>query len=339
MKTLRILIAQLLLVVGIASTLASGGGGGGINECILCGFVADPFPDSLPPTRDWVDIDAANAQLVAATVVQAGNLVFDFSTVIGGQIFPSLPSAPDLLSSNSKFETIAAVAITGGPISEACAESGTITVSGRAENDPLTLSEKDIFDLEFDACDDGDGYIIDGRFTLWVSELEGDPRTDVFRLRYVMWNLDVMIAAGVHSYSAAEGLTLIWNSLAFPEIVLNPTSYPVQLSSQADGYRWSGDQSLTFNADPFITMTSAEGSSFLGSEQLGGSVNYETIVPLQASAGQAPELGEILVSEGDNNGTIHIVIESSASVRLDIDADGDGILDDVQFTTWAALHE
>jgi len=31
------------------------------------------------------------------------------------------------------------------------------------------------------------------------------------------------------------------------------------------------------------------------------------------------------------------VIESSAVVRLDIDTDADGTVDDIRYTTWAAL--
>jgi hypothetical protein len=39
-----------------------------------------------------------------------------------------------------------------------------------------------------------------------------------------------------------------------------------------------------------------------------------------------------------DNGTVRIVIESSTSVRLKIDADSDGVVDDYQYTTWAALQ-
>ena len=71
---------------------------------------------------------------------------------------------------------------------------------------------------------------------------------------------------------------------------------------------------------------------------LGDYISYEIIVPLQAPDGQDPESGEILISGGDENGTIRIVIESSATVRLEVDLDGDGIVDDTQYTTWAALQ-
>lgn len=64
---------------------------------------------------------------------------------------------------------------------------------------------------------------------------------------------------------------------------------------------------------------------------LGGLVSCETTTPLQAPDGQDPESGEILISGGDGNGTIRIAIDSSTLVRLEIDPDGDGIVDDSPF--------
>ena len=95
-------------------------------------------------------------------------------------------------------------------------------------------------------------------------------------------------------------------------------------------------QSLTLNADTLPITTLKEASkSHLKSILLGGDLFYETIVPLQAADDQDPESGEILIS---GYGTVRIVIESSASVRLEVDIDGDGTVDDYQYTTWAALR-
>jgi hypothetical protein len=76
----------------------------------------------------------------------------------------------------------------------------------------------------------------------------------------------------------------------------------------------------------------------LQSSILGGSISYDITVPLQTPDGQNPELGEILISGGKENGTVRVVIESSISVRLEIDSDGDGSVDDYQYTTWEALQ-
>jgi hypothetical protein len=334
MRILRVLVAFALVVTGVVSTVGSGGGGFGEIP-----ISASPMPLDVPSldiTR--VDITIANAQDVSATVMQATDQVFDVATAIGGQIFPSPPAAPDLLSSNSKFELFATVAMTGESVTDTCTVSGTVTVSGDPANDPVTLAERDVFDLVFDACDDGDGYTLGGSFSLLLSQLEGDPRTDVFRLSYYLQNMDLTVASGVDSYTAEKNFSIEWDSFAFPVIVLKNVTLRT-LSSQADVYSWFyGGQSLTVNADSSISTTLGEArNSLMESAFLGGYISYETIVPLQAPDGQVPESGEILVS-GGGNGTIHIVIESSTSVRLDIDADGDGIVDDSQYTTWAALR-
>jgi hypothetical protein len=60
-----------------------------------------------PPPAPHVDITIANTQDVSATVVRVDDQAFDFATKIGGLVFPTPPAAPDLLSSNSKFELYA----------------------------------------------------------------------------------------------------------------------------------------------------------------------------------------------------------------------------------------
>ena len=349
MRILRVLLAFVLVVAGVVSTVGSGGGGGGgggsnwgnVNIPPGCCSVSGPTPD--------VDITVVNAQDVSATVLQAIDQLFDLTVVIGGQVFPSPPAAPDLLSSNSKFELfVTEETAPGYPIeslTETCAVNGTVTVLRGLYNDmfnDVSVADGDIFDLVFDSCDDGDGYTLDGSFMVEVRELEGDLRTDVFRLGYWLRDMNLTVTSGMNSYVASvlSSTSIYWDSLAFPVVVLTAQSANQFLSSQADDYSWSsGDYSLTVNADISIPETLAEArESLLESAVLGGYVSYDIIVPLQAPDGQDPESGEILISGGDGNGTIRIVIESSASVRLEIDADGDGNVDDYQYTTWAALQ-
>lgn len=337
MRTLRVIAAFAVVVIGVVSTAGCSGGGGDD------GFVLYP---PLPNFESSM-ITVASAQDVAATVVRAADQMFDVTATIGGQVFPSPPAAPNLLSSNSKFDLFATVAMTGDPVTETCAVSGTVTVSGDPANNSVALAANDVFDLVFDACDDGDGYNIDGAFSLVVDEVSGDLRTDVFRLVYSVSHVDLTIVSGVETYTAETGnagFTIEWHSLAFPVIALSNRPFYLRVSSQADVYSWPpdfgrGEQSLTVNADISIPTTVGEVRQLdLQSASLGGQISYVTVVPLEAPDGQDPESGEILVSEYLDLGTIRIVIESSASVRLDIDVDGDRTVDDIQYTTWAALR-
>jgi len=349
MRSLRIFVALALVVAGVASTVGSGNGAGASNNIGNTNFggCCIDFP---PPV---LAITINNAQDVSATIVQAITQLLDVANIIGGKTFPSPPAAPDLLSSHSKFELITTVAATGGDVTEPCAVSGTVRARGIPDNDPVSLSVGDQFDLVFDICDDGDGYTLDGRLAqVLVRELKGDPRTDVFRIRYeVLALFPLRVTAGAYSYftsSSRSGFTLEWDSLAFPVVVLTAIpSGQLILNSYADnyynGYSWpfeqAGEHTLTINADISIPTTLVDArASVMSNDALGGAVSYEVIVPLQAPDGQDPESGEILISASAGQGSVRIVIESSASVRLEIDSDDDGIVDDTQYITWSELQ-
>jgi hypothetical protein len=309
----------------------SGGGGG-----ILLYYPA-PQPD--------LDVTTGNAQMIAAMVVQAIEQVLDLAAKIGGQVFPGPPSAPDMLSSNSKFELIVSAEQTEQSVSDTCAVSGSVYVgeTNYKDNNRKSLSNGDQYGVNYDACDDGDGYILDGSFRLTVNKLQGDPRTDVFQLGYEIYIDELTITSDRDAYAASR-ILLEWDSLAFPKIVLTASPGELNLSTQADSYNWygaalTGEHYLTVNADISIPATRIDArASLMRSDVHGGIVSYVIIVPLQASDGQDPESGEILVSGGSGNGTVRIVIESSTIVRLEIDSDGDGTVDNTQFTTWAALQ-
>ena len=337
-------LAIVLVVIGVVSTVGSGGGSGGGFGLNISYPSPDVPPNITPIDNASMDITAANAQDVAATAVQAHDQALHVAAIIGGQVFPSLPSVPNLLSSNSKFELFDAAATTGEPVTGACAISGMVTMSGDSMNDPVSLSALDKFDIVFDACDDGDGYTIDGSISLEVLSLDGDPRTDVFALQYGLHNMALTIVSGTDSYAASEGtssFTLGFSSVSFPVIVLEHGLGPLQLATQTDVYSWynGGYQRLFLNADLSpVTKLVRTGGSSMKSHFLGGTFDYDTSVSLQATGDQDPESGEILIYGGANKGKVRIIIESATSVRLEIDADGNGTIDDYQYTTWVALR-
>jgi len=336
MRILRVLVAFAMLVVGVVSTVGSGGGAGSSDlgsVKLTPGCCAAPTPN--------VDITPVNAQDVSATVVQAIDKLYDVAVTIGGQIFPSPPAAPDRLSGNSKFGLFETVLATGEPGTDTCVVSGAVTVSSNPWNVRSDLSEGAVLDLVFDTCDDGDGHTLDGSFKLFVRGLAGDRHTDVFQLRYELQNVSLTVTSGVNNdvtLSAPYLFYLDWNSLDFPVVVL--TAWPnLKLGTQADDYSWNlgGGHSLTVNADMSIPATTTEARSLMKSAVFGDYISYEILSPLQAAGGQNPESGEILISGGAGNGSIRMVIESSTSVRLEIDVEGDGAVDDYQYTTWEVL--
>ena len=340
MRIIRVFTAIALLVAGVVSTVGSGGGGGGFGGVGKLEFdLFGPFPECCEGRSADVDITTINAHEVSATVVRAIGQVFDVGVKIDGQVFPRPPSAPTLLPGSSKFGLLAQAA--NGDVTDTCVVSGTVTVARLSTNDPASLSPGDGFRFAFESCDDGYGYTINGNFWLYVRELDGDPRTDVFQLVYALTDMTLSVSVGsvTENIAVTNNVVLRWDSRAYPEVVLTVLTATWQLSSWGGDYSWlHGDHSLTVNSDVTNPATQKETDYTLMESVVLGYISYAIVIPLQAPDGQAPESGEILIYGGEGNGNIHIVIESDNSVRLEIDVDGDGNIDDYQYTTWARLN-
>ena len=78
------------------------------------------------------------------------------------------------------------------------------------------------------------------------------------------------------------------------------------------------------------TLTS---SGNVDSSRLAGSISYSTPVTFQGAGGAYPFAGELLVA-GANNATIRLIALDATTVRIETDADGDGIVDTTEETTW-----
>ena len=75
----------------------------------------------------------------------------------------------------------------------------------------------------------------------------------------------------------------------------------------------------------------------LASSTLGGSVDYDTSLAIEAVDNGDPNVGEILVTGADDS-TVRIVIVDDSSIRLEIDEDGDGTVDEFIDTNWDELN-
>ncbi|MDH4107694.1 MAG: hypothetical protein OEW35_05225 [Gammaproteobacteria bacterium] len=74
----------------------------------------------------------------------------------------------------------------------------------------------------------------------------------------------------------------------------------------------------------------------LQSTALGGSVDYVSTVSIQAIGDFNPHTGEILIT-GAGGSSVKIVVVDSLNVRLEIDTNGDGTIDQFVDTSWSEL--
>lgn len=318
-----------ITVAGLIALNGCGGGGGGGGG----GSV---------PTADPLEITAANAEDVAGLVVETIYSSFDLAGSGSDSLTDGSASASALAIERAVAQPLrqqsAGVGIQAafGPITEPCLVSGEFTLSGNLAN-PATISVGDRLTIDFAACDDGDGAILDGQLQLVIRGLQGNPFSDIFLLR-----ADVTL----NSFAVTEGGETV-SADGNSELTLDTTDYPVGRTRLAGGRLQVGlasdvltftdiDQTEEINVAvlPYSSLITASGS--LASRVLDGRVDFTTPVPVAGASGDAPDTGEILIT-GLNDATIRVVVTVSDEVELRLDLDGDGTVDEIQLTTWEAL--
>ena len=85
---------------------------------------------------------------------------------------------------------------------------------------------------------------------------------------------------------------------------------------------------------PAIYTLDASGT--LDSNQLPGDVVYSTETTFQGNEGEYPNTGVLLV-RGDNSSARLVAIDAT-NVRIEIDTNGDGTVDEIIELTWAELE-
>lgn len=324
-----------VLMIGIMGLVGCSGGGGGGS-----GGARQALPALL--------ITADNGFDVSSAVVQAVLLGFDAAEAGSGPIEPEPAAAPAMAPGMAGGPAAFAAAVSGaragmlalevavGPVQEPCDAGGTVTISGNLANPP-ELSVGDKLTLQFANCDDNEGSVINGGLEIVIQAISGDVLTDFYLLTVDAEFTNVTVTDGMDAVGISGSATLTLDTLD-PSLIVNSLSGSrLEIVAAGEAFTLSAfNQSLTVDTSSLPNTKTAEAAGTLATDQLGGSVDYETLVPIRATGDLDPEAGEILVTGADSSSVL-IVIEDIDTVRLDVDEDGDGVVDDVQFTTWSAL--
>jgi hypothetical protein len=314
----------LLIAAGLLTAIVAGCGGGG-------GGSSDGTSDTGPTLAITTD----NGEDVAAKVTTGVLAMFELTEGAGGPILE--PTAGSLRALQKIVRTPGAVFQVPVQGTESCDVSGSISLSGDLA-DPTTLSEGDTISADFDNCDDGDGFVIDGGLALTVAAIDGDVFSDVFLLTLDMVLNDLTVTSEGESVSGDGDLAYTLDTLDFPAILTALSGNALRVADPAEAVTFRNfDQTLEVDAGLVPTAYAAAADGRMGSSVLGGSVDYGTVRTIRASGDDNPPYtGEILVSGADDS-QVRIVVVSEQRVRLEIDVEGDGVVDEFVDTTWAAL--
>jgi hypothetical protein len=214
----------------------------------------------------------------------------------------------------------------GPPQTEPCAVNGSLTISGDIE-DPFTptLTAGDFFTVDFDMCDDGLGEVTDGMLDFVVDAFSGDFAGGLFDLTMTLTLTDLQVTTADDVITSNGGASITLNTLDSPAVSasVSGTSLTIDSNSSSETLtNFVSNQAIDAGVSPSPYALAMSGT--LDSTQLSGIVSYSTPVTFEGFDLDYPGTGEFLV-EGDVN------------VRIEVDTDGNGTVDETINTTWAEL--
>lgn len=277
-------------------------------------------------------ITTDNAKVIAGVAAQTA-LENDFFVDI---LSESLP----IFSSGSQ-QTLSSIAGLASPSKLLAAQSGLFdcAVFGTVDIDltvanPLTLSEGDVFGFMFTSCNQGTGTVASGGMAVTITALDGDFATGEFLLGMSLEVTALSITENGDETSAT-GIISIEIDTTMPPIRTITVSVGALASTSGGMTEVITNMTVTISQDDsmFPTGVTVETSFTVSSPRIGGDIVVSTSIALQSSGAEYPFVGELRIMAAGNSVIILIALGGD-SVRLEIDIDGDGAMDDSVDTTW-----
>ncbi len=313
----RIVNVPLCGAVVLALTACGGGGGDGST--------------AISPVAGPVAITTDSAPTVSGAVVNATVGLQDISDFVGaGTIGTS--------ASQHKTAALSTYAQVQAEFNDtvACTSGGSFSVSAQLQ-DPATLTVGDSIASTFASCSEF-GTVLDGAFSFVIDRLVGTAN-DILRGRFALGASVI-----VNNFSITfDGETTTANGDF--QFDIDTTAFDISLLELSGNVFSIDDATDTLTMSNFAVESTDETSSgaytlkssgTVDSAALQGSVSYVTVQTFVGFGDDFPYAGELQIT-GAGGSTINLIAVSSADVRLEIDSDGDGAVDDIVDTTWADI--
>jgi hypothetical protein len=312
-----------LLAAGVAMIVPAG-----------CGDSDNGWETDDPTLR----ITAANGEDVASTLVMALGLSFDVGEIPDDGLPVPIAGTP-VVKPGSGVPSNLLSKLRTGELMElmSCPNGGTVDISVTV-SDPNTLSIGDRIVAVFESCGDLEDVIMSGTLDLTVAAIEGDPfTTDVFLLGLDVQIIDMVMSDNEDIVTANADFSLTLDSLRYPVYEMSLVGDELEFGADDETITMTDfDHFVSFDDNITPTAVTARVSGRLYSSLLRGTVDYLTRSDIEASGDNDPHDGRLRV-DGANNTSMRIVIVDATHVTLEIDENGDGVIDEYIDTTWAEL--
>lgn len=303
--------------------------------------------DGGPLPVDYAAITGANAPVIAGAVLGTsleGGPIGEYARLLalsgsistlpsaagGSKVGAALTSAKSAITPGSQPGLAAPIAPTTSP----CSVGGNVTLSGDISS-TQTLTAGDTIVFAFDACDDG-VIVVAGTFELTITSFVGDFVGGSFAFNVDATLTDFRITENGMTGAAIDGTVSLGLDLtSAPSLGLSVSASDLTVSQGMSAHTLEAFM-LSQVSDAVTGAYTLTMSGRATSSDFMGAVDFSTPVALESLDGGNPFTGRVEIS-GRAGATITVIVLDSTSVRLEVDADGDGTVDQFIDTTWDAL--
>jgi hypothetical protein len=341
---------SLIVAASAAFLLAACGGGGGDSSTA-------GTPASSTTTADTSTINTGNSTDVAKQAYAAYSAINGeartgtAATSLIGVSIDDTTHTPNLLATSlrqvrnalSAQTPAAVVGVVTDSTQDACT-SGTISRTRHIADSTLaTITSGDYVTITAANCVES-GETLNGSLTITFNSASGDVAHMVgaWSASMTITYSNLTITAGSLSESANGDLTLSYSQASDGSATFNTSGNSLTasvtygsttVSSSLSNYNYGGSVSAAG------TYTFHDNLTFAGTYPRLGKVSYTIATPtdfVQTSTDVYPSQGVMKVSATDRTSLTLTVIDN-AHVRIDVDANGDGVIDSSSTITWATL--
>ena len=313
--------------------------GTGLLFLVGCGGSGD---DASPaPTAT---VTTTNAPTIASSVVKASLEGGDLGSFAAFGPMGAPPSSPksarvyyskvaeiqnagvDALLQHT--QTIALVPVC--PEVSQCTGGGTVTLSGNIAN-PATFGPNDTITFDFASCVEGDT-TTNGQFSMRVTSFSGDPASGTFSFAVTttLTSFQVTVAGETATVNGSVSISI---SMAGSTLTTTVTSSSISVGDGSSSHTLHDYSSVHTLTSGSFTL---DVSGSLTSSDFSGTVNFDTTALLQGMGDDYAFTGHLLIT-GANGATIKVIVLDSTFLRLEVDSNGDGVVDATLDVTWDDL--
>ncbi len=302
-----------------------------------CGGGSDDNANQGPIGGNLATITSQNAPTIAGVVAEAAFEDGIFGVVAGQGVPLGSSGTGALLAISGVLNAPLPPEILAAQMSMApCLVNGMVDFEVTIQNPP-ELSVNDQFRLTFSACDDGTGTVTDGVIIMTVTDFQGDMASEQFVLGMSV-ELQAFQVTHDGQTTGASGMISVVIDTSMPPLTTITVSTTALTTTTEGTTETVSNLSVTITEDDsmFPVAVTVDTSFRISSPRIGGDVIVSTSLALQSSGDEYPFMGELRIAAAGNSVIVLIALDSN-SVRLEIDIDGDGALDDTIDTTWAEI--